>query len=379
MKIIGLIAEYNPLHKGHLYQIKKIKEEFKDSLIIVITNKTFTQRGDISIINIYDKTKICLDNNIDIVVELPFVYATQSGDFFAKGAIEILNYLKIDTLVFGSESNDIDKLKKIAQIQLDNKEYQNKVKEYLDTGINYPTALSKALKDTLGFTTNNPNDLLGISYLKEIINNNYPITPITIKRIGNYHETNPNQNIISSSLIRKLILENKDISKYIPKQEEKYLNKNISNELLFSYLKYKILSTNDLTIYQTVEEGLDNKIKKEILNSSTWNELINNIKTKRYTYNKINRMLIHILTSLTKKEAQEIKIDYIKVLGFNQKGQKYLNKIKKDLPIPIITKYKKNFSKLLDIEHRSTSIYNLITDNSKTKDEYKTIPIIKKM
>ena len=330
MKIIGLIAEYNPLHNGHLYQVKKIKELYPNSLIIVITNKTFTQRGNISIIDIYDKTKLCLDNNIDLVVELPFIYATQSGDFFAKGAIEILNYLKIDTLIFGSESNNLEKLQQIAKTQLENNEYQKKVKEYLDTGINYPTALSKALKDTINITTNEPNDLLGISYIKEIINNNYPITPITIKRIGNYHETNPNQEIISSSLIRNLISEKKDITKYIPKQEEKYLNKNISNELLFPYLKYKILETKDLSIYQTVEEGIDNKIKKEILNSHTWNELINIIKTKRYTYNKLNRMLIHILTSLTKEEVQNSKIDYIKVLGYNTKGQKYLNTIKND-------------------------------------------------
>ena len=120
MKIIGIIAEYNPFHLGHLYQIKKIKELYPESLIIAIVSSTFTQRGDISIINKWDKTKIILNNNVDIVIELPFVYATQSADIFAKGALEILNNLKIDTLVFGSESNDIDKLKKLANIQLNN-------------------------------------------------------------------------------------------------------------------------------------------------------------------------------------------------------------------------------------------------------------------
>ena len=374
MKIIGLIAEYNPFHNGHLYQLNKIKELYPDSLIILITNKTFTQRGDISIINIYDKTKLCLNYNIDLVIELPFAYATQSGDFFAKGAIEILNHLKIDTLVFGSESNNLEQLKKIAITQLNNKEYQQKVKEYLNNGNNYPTALSKALKDILGFTTNNPNDLLGISYIKEIEKNNYPITPITIKRIGNYHETNPNQDIISASLIRNLLQENINISHYIPKEEKKYLT-NISNELLFPYLKYKIISEQDLAIYQTVDEGLENKLKKEINNTNSWNELINRIKTKRYTYNKLNRMLIHILTSFTKEEANNLKIDYIKLIGFTIKGKKYLNTIKKEISIPIITKYKNNTSKLLDIEYRSTLIYNLI--NKKQIDDNKSKPIIK--
>ncbi len=378
MKIVGIIAEYNPLHLGHIYQLTKIKELYPDSLIILITNKTFTQRGDVSIINIYDKTKLALDNNIDLIIELPFPYATQSGDYFAKGALEILNHLKIDTLVFGSESNNIEKLKSIANTQINNKEYNNKVKEYLETGINYPTAMSKALNDTIGYTTNEPNDLLAISYIKEIITNNYPITPISIKRIGNYHETDKNKDIISASLIRKLLKDNINITKYIPNNTEKYLNKNISNESFFPYLKYKIISTEDLSIYQTVEEGIENRIKKEIFNSNSWNELVENIKTKRYTYNKINRMLIHILTSFTKEEANTIKIDYIKLLGFSIKGKKYLNTIKKDIPIPIITTYRNNISKLLDIEHRVTSIYNLIINPNLTKEEYKTKPIIKK-
>ena len=150
MKIIGLIAEYNPLHLGHIYQIKKIKELYPNSIIIVITNTCFTQRGDISILNKWNKTKLCLENQIDLIIELPFAYATQSADIFAKGALTILNHLKIDTLVFGSESNDIDLLKKIATTQTNNKEYDKKVKEYFDSGLNYPTAMSKSLETILG-------------------------------------------------------------------------------------------------------------------------------------------------------------------------------------------------------------------------------------
>ena len=123
MHVIGLIAEYNPIHLGHIYQINKVKEEYPNSIIILITNTTFTQRGEVMILNKWDKTKLSLDNNIDLVVELPFTYATQSADLFAKGAISILNKLKIDTLVFGSESNDIEKLTNIALTQLNNKEY----------------------------------------------------------------------------------------------------------------------------------------------------------------------------------------------------------------------------------------------------------------
>ena len=377
MNVIGLIAEYNPIHLGHIYQINKIKEIYPNSIIILITNTTFTQRGEVSILNKWNKALLSLNNNIDLVVELPFVYATQSADIFAKGALYILNKLKIDTLVFGSESNDIDKLINIAKIQLGNKEYDNIVKEYLSNGINYPTALSKALKDTLNYTTDKPNDLLGISYIKEILRNNYNIKPVSIKRTNNYHGTEINNSIANASLLRNMYNSNQNIDNYIPKNTTKYLYKNLTNESYYSYLKYKIITEKDLSIYQTVDEGIENRIKKVINKSNTWEELVKNIKTKRYTYNKINRMLIHILTNLTKEEAKNSKIDYIRILGFNKKGKQHLNNIKKELDIPIITNYKPNISKLLDIELRTTSIYTLPLKDNLEELEYKQKPIIK--
>lgn len=377
MKIIGIIAEYNPMHLGHIYQIKQIKKQIPNSIIIVITNSCFTERGEISIINKWDKTKICLDNNVDIVIELPFAFATQSADVFAKGAIEILNKLNIEILAFGSESNDLNKLEQIVDTQLNNPQYNQLVRTYLKDGINYPTAMSKALNNLIGYSTSEPNDLLGISYIKEIKKNNYPITPLLIKRIGNYHEKEINNTIISASLIRTLLNEEKDITKFIAKNSYNYLYKKLSNETYFQYLKYKIISSKDLTIYQTVEEGIENRIKKSILVANSWEELVKNIKTKRYTYNKINRTLIHILTSFTKEEANNIKIDYIRVLGFNQNGRKYLNKIKKDIDIPYITSYKKNISQLLDIEQRINTIYYLPINPKEALDEYKRKPTIK--
>ncbi len=376
-QIIGIIGEYNPIHLGHIYQINEIKKKYPNSLIILVTNTSFTERGDVSILNKWNKTKISLENNIDLVVELPFPYATQSADIFANGALKILNYLKINILVFGSESNEIDKLSNIAKTQLTNKKYQEKVKDYLKTGINYPTALSKAIKDILGYTISEPNDLLGISYIKEIIKNNYPIIPITIKRIGSYYETETTTNIASASLIRKKIQENQSISQYIPNNTEKYLYKNLTLENYFPYLKYKIISEDDLSIYQTVDEGIENRLKKEILNTNSWQELIEKVKTKRYTYNKINRMLVHILTSFTKEESKKIKIDYIKILGFNTSGRNYLNQLKKEIKIPIITSYQKNFSQTLDLEHRASSIYYLPINQKFILNEYNKKPIIK--
>ena len=376
MKVIGIIAEYNPFHNGHLYQINKIKKMYPDSILIGVVSSSFTQRGDISILNKWDKTKIALDNGLDIVVELPFVYATQSSDIFAKGSLDILNKLKIDTLVFGTESDNIDKLKELADIQLNNTEYNTKVKEYLNDGLNYPTALNKALVNLSGDKIDTPNDLLALSYIKEIKKNNYNIEVINIKRTTSYHGEEINNNITSASNIRKLYLKGKDISKLIPYNQDMLYKINMNE--YFNYLKYKIVTeVSNINKCQTVDEGIENRIIKEINNSKSYEELIRNTKTKRYTYNKISRMFLHILTNFTKEEASNIKIDYIRLLGFTTNGKNYLNKIKKDIEVPIITRYKKDISKVLDIELRTTKVYDIVTNNNEVDKEYKNKPIIK--
>ena len=192
MKTVGIICEYNPFHNGHIYHLEKVKELFPNSLIILVMSGNFTQRGIPSIINKWDKTQIALNYGIDLVIELPFVFATQSADVFAKGAISILKELKTEYVVFGSESNNVDNLIELANVSLYNKDYQSKIKEYLNNGDNYPTALSKAFKDFNFETVNTPNDLLGLSYVKSIIKNNYNIEPITIKRTNDFHDKESN-------------------------------------------------------------------------------------------------------------------------------------------------------------------------------------------
>lgn len=376
MHIIGIIAEYNPFHNGHLYQINKIKELYPDSTIVAVVSSSFTQRGDISLLNKWDKTQIALDNGIDLIIELPFVYSTQSSDIFAKGALEILNNLKIDTLVFGTERDIINELELLADIQINNKDYHNKVKKYLSQGLNYATSTNKALEDLTNVKVDTPNDLLALSYIKQIKENKYNIKCINIKRTTTYHGEEIKNNISSASNIRKLYLNNKDVNNLIPFNKEKMYKINMNKYL--DILKYKVLSQdNNIKKYQTIDEGLEARIIDNIVSSNTYEELIQNIKTKRYTYNKISRMLLHLITDFTKEEAQNISIDYIRVLGFTSKGQTYLNKIKKEINLPILTGYKKNISKVLDIELRITKIYSLFTDNSLIKREYQTKPIIK--
>ena len=382
MKSVGIICEYNPFHNGHLYHINKVKELYPDHTIVLVMSGNFTQRGDVSIINKWDKTEIALHYGVDIVVELPYVFATESADKFAKASIEILDQLNVDYIVFGSESNNIEKLKEIADIQLNNKKYDKLVKEYLSEGINYPTALSKAIYTLTNKKIDKPNDILALSYIREIIKQEADIEPISIKRNNDYNSLELNDGMTSASSIRYALENNEDISSYVPDKTKEYLDNPMFNNNYFSLLKYKILTEKDLSIYQTVDEGIKNRLKKYIINSKDLNEFILKVKTKRYTYNKLNRMFNHIICNFTKEEAEQFtEIEYIRILGFSYKGQTYLNKIKKEIEIPIITTFSNIKSDMLDVEFRTTCVYaSVLNEKDKIKlieSEYKNSPIIR--
>ena len=223
----------------------------------------------------------------------------------------------------------------------------------MDQGCNYPTAMAKAL--CVDFDFNNPNDLLGISYIKAIRKINPDIQVETIKRTSDYHGTESDNNIISASNIRDKIKNNISIDGYVPNGvKEKIINIDYRN--IFTLLKFKILTDKDLSIYLDVDEGIEYRILKFVNQSKTWDDLVNNVKTKRYTYNKINRMFIHILIGLTKEDNQNMNLDYLKILGFNSKGRDYLNSIKKDLGLSL-----NKDSLIYKYELLASSIYKEIT------------------
>ena len=375
-KVVGIVAEYNPFHNGHLYQINKIREKYEDATIVVVCSSSFTQRGDTSILNKFDKAKVALNNGVNLVVELPYVYSTQSSDIFASAAIKILNYLKVDTICFGTERDSIDEIKKCADTQLNNPEYDKIVKEQLDLGVNYPTALNKALKKLIGIEITEPNDLLALSYIKEIIKNKYNIEIFSIKRTNDFHDINSNEMIVSASNIRNKLINNIDIKDKVPSDVYEILKNIKFNNKYFEFLKYKINSEDDLEKYLDVDEGLSSRIRNSIDKSNSLEELIQNIKTKRYTYNKISRMLNHILCSFTKDERDQVKtIEYIRILGFDEVGQKHLNSIKDDIDIKILNKFDTSYN-ALEIEKRVSSIYSMIMSNIMNK-EIKNIPVKK--
>ncbi len=235
MKIIGIICEYNPFHNGHIYQINKIKNIYPDSIIIVVLSTCFTQRGETSVLNKYEKTIIALNHNVDLVVELPYIYTVQSADIFSKYSIKILNELKIDTLVFGSETNNIDYFIDIASSSLNNPLFDQLVKNNMDKGLSYPNSINNALKELNKKPITKPNDLLALSYIKEILLNNYNIKPISIKRTSSYHNKKENNFIISANNIRNKFINNINIKKYVPLDVYNILNNNniINNDKYF--------------------------------------------------------------------------------------------------------------------------------------------------
>lgn len=353
LKAVGLIVEFNPFHYGHKYFIDSVKNSFKGYTVICVMSGNFTERGDTSVINKWDKTKIALDNGIDIVLELPFLYATQSADFFAYGALKILNDMGVSDIVFGSECNDISKLYDCAKKQL---ECDHIIKSNIKDGICYPKAVSNVYDDDI----NSPNDILGICYVKEIIKNNYNIKAHCIKRTNDYNSLVLDK-ICSSSAIRDGIKNNKDISSYIP-YDISYINNKFLDDY-FPLIKYQIICNDNLDDILGVDEGIENRLKKYIIECDSLNDFILKVKCKRYTYNRIKRILVHILCNVRKDSSREI--DYIRVLGFSFNGQKYLSKLK--LNIPILYNYKKGISKLFDIEYKSSCIY----DYDLSKYEYK--------
>ncbi len=365
---VGVIAEYNPFHNGHLYHLNKVKEMFKDAVVILVLAGNFTQRGDVSVIDKWNKAKLALDFGFDLVVELPFNVATSSASIYAEGAIKILNNLDCDYLVFGSEMNDVNTLKKAALKTLNNKDYEEKVKNYLETGVNFPKASSLALEDIANVLIDKPNDVLAFEYVRSIIKTESKIKPVSIKRTNDYHEEKINKKITSATSIRKNLNNKRIIKNTMPKESLKLIN-NISINDYFSYIKYEIMTNDNLNEVQDVDEGIENKLKKEIIYAKTLQDLITRIKSKRYSYNKIKRMLLHILVKTKKDYEKDVK--FIRVLGLNSNGKKILKDAKEKTCIPIITKFKKEYEKLFKDDIKASFTYSLIT-NYNVLEEYKS-------
>ena len=337
--VVGLIVEYNPFHNGHLHHIQEIDRLFEDNIKIAVMSGDYVQRGEPSLINKFEKTKIALLQGVDIVIELPAFYSTQSAEIFAKSSVNLLNKLSCSHIVFGSESNDLDKLKRIATISL-TKEFELSLRGFLAEGFSYPTAFSKALFDEkLG-----SNDILALEYLRAIKTINSKIEAYSIKREKTGYYDDEKDNFSSATYIRKILLDyNKKkedklnkIKNLVPKFSYKILEENFGVfsclSDFYDLIKYNIIKNHsELKNIQDLEIGLENRLYKYSLENLSFEDFFNEVLTKRITISRLQRILLHSLFNLTENITEKVKnrVPFVKILGFSTKGQKYLNYLKK--------------------------------------------------
>ena len=397
MNVTGIITEYNPFHLGHLHHLKECKKNTNCNGVICVMSGNFVQRGMPAIMDKWERAKIAVKNGVDLVVELPLIFSISSAETFAYGAVALLEKTKIvNNLYFGSEHGNVLDLNKIASVIIKEPiEYKNTLKKELAKGVPYHYARLTSLKNyfndiNLEEIISSSNNILGIEYLKALIRLNSPIKPYTLKRIGsNYNDENITSLYASATSIRKTLSFNDfdKIKKVLPKESyEEIINlkntdyKFVYPEDIFPFLKYKILTEGEnLSKLSQLKEGLDNKIKKEILNSNNLNEFILNIKSKRYTYTAISRALVSFFIGIENFSLDDIKnssIEYIRPLAFNERGSKILKEIKNKESVKIITKLPKNIeNSMLSLDLLGTKAYSILNKNISPMEDYLRSPI----
>jgi len=398
--VLGIIAEYNPFHNGHLYHLKESKKATGAEYTVAIISGNFTQRGSTSIIDKWKKTEMALQNGVDLIIELPVLYSISSSENFAEGSIKILNSLGIiDFLSFGSETSNIKILNNFANILYDEpKEYKKILSNYLDTGLSFPKARENALleyiKNFEDVNTNfdnyqnilsSPNNILGIEYLKALKKYKSSIKPVCIKRsIADYNSSDIsiNTSIASATAIRELI-KNKNfntIKTVIPEKSYSILADCINSGCIIPDLNcfekeiiyvLRKMSIKEIANLPDVSEGLEFLIKKTVNSCNTLTELLNTIKSKRYTITRLQRILLYALLDISKKDmklSKEVDSPYIRVLGFNDNGKKLISKIMDKNPNqPLITSVKKfvdnnsntSLQTMLNKDIFATNVYSL--------------------
>ena len=405
MKITGIIAEYNPFHNGHLYQIRKAKEITGADYIIVVMSGNHMQRGTPALIDKYSRAKMALSGGADMVIELPTCYATASAEYFAMGAISILNQLGcVDSVCFGSESGDITMLSKIAHALVDESEdFVQSLKTKLKNGDTYPVARNAALAETInGFTTFDtilgfPNNILGIEYIKAIIRQNSSIKPYTNTRIGSdYHSYKLAENFSSAISIRQSLSlqDNLDmIQSQIPAlafdimKEDFHKTFPVYASDFSSMIKFKLLKERGqgFTQYFDVTQAISDKLEKEMFSMQSFDDFCDILKSKDITYARISRCLSHILLDIKAEDVQLFKEHgitfYARVLGFNSKADALTKTLKSHTSIPLITKTTTASSQLYPIGQRqfeqdiqASHIYECIAGtkyHAGMRDEYR--------
>jgi len=395
MQVLGVVAEYNPFHNGHLYHLQAAKKSTQTNHTIVVMSPNFVQRGAPAITDKWTRTKMALLSGTDLVIELPTPYAVASAEFFSHASISLLNHTGIvDTINFGSETSNLNLLSEIATILvLEPKAYKELLKNYLDLGISFPSARARALVDyahtvpeissyveEIKPILDMPNNILAIEYLKALKKLNSSMIPSTIQRKGSdYHNENLAGLLPSATAIRNKISEGhqETLKGTMPQSSYDllypsscFLQNHVKYEDLSFFLCYRLLfsSARDLQNIMGINEGMENRILSTFKTTQYINEMTLAIKSKRYTQTAVQRMLMNIILQITKEDFYTFQghggPQYIRVLGFKKSSSYLLSQLKDKATLPLVMNVKKDYKllsplakKMLDIEIRSTNIY----------------------
>ena len=346
-KCVGITAEYNPFHNGHLYHLEQSKLATGAQISVAAMSGNFVQRGHMAICSKWERAEAAVKCGIDLVVEIPTVFACNSAPVFASAAVEILENLGADWISFGSESGNIEELKEISRAMNEKEPLIEKlVREKVKEGLSYPRARRDAVALILGDEKADlldlPNNILAIEYLKRIQN----AKPVTVKRQGpGYNELEPCEDMASASAIRSMVKISKNVETLTPEPSTEMLKKALhpSEDKIFQIICAKVLTSSreELDRVFAGGEGLGNKLKNEIRKASAYVQLIQRLKSKRYTRTRIERFISHVLLDIG---APDLYPNYIRVLAFNKTGSRYLKEVKKKgiCSLPIITNINKD-------------------------------------
>ncbi len=345
--ILGIVSEYNPFHNGHVHHLQISKQLTKTDFSVAVMSGNFVQRGDTSIIDKWTKAEMALKAGVDLVIELPTVYAISSAENFADGAVKILNSLGVvDYISFGSEIGEITPLNDVAEILYkEPKEFSTLITSQLKSGLSYPKAREIAISQFFGSSKkysgiiSNPNNILGVEYLKALKKHKSKIKPLTIKRnYSDYNSKDEKNGVASSTAIRTMLQNKKNVHYVVPYETYELLDECINNGKLItdiSVFEKEIIYTlrkmtlSEISNLPDVSEGLENKIKFSANNYNNLKDLISNIKSKRYTQTRIQRILLYALLNISQKDINASKklTPYIRVLGFNKHGKRIISAI----------------------------------------------------
>ncbi len=374
MHICGIIAEYDPFHTGHAFQISASRDMLgEDCAVICVMSGNWTQRGSAAITDKFLRAKFALMGGADLVLELPLPYAISSAEWFARGGVSCLNATGIVThLCFGSECGQLAPLAQTAQC-LDSMEYTQILRTHLDQGISFPAARQKAVTELIGTTADcldSPNNNLGVEYLRALNWSNSSITPITVQRQGAGHGEDACGGYASASFIRQLLREDhldRALSYLIEGEADllrqgKFSDPSLAERTILYRLKQ--MSVDELAALPDCGEGLSNRLYQAIRQATSVDEILTLAKSKRYTLARLRRILLWAFLGMTVADRPN-KPPYLRVLGMNKTGQSLLGQMKTTSTVPILTKaaHVRNLplaaQRLFDMEVRATDYYGL--------------------